>query len=192
MDKEKAKKKSKIPFRLNILFFAVFILFSVLILRLGVVQIVQGEEYKKKLDRTNDVVVKTPAPRGKMYDRTGKIIVDNIPKNAITYTQYKGAKQDEMLKVAEKLAYIIDMDIEKVTERDMKDFWILKNKERAAEKITKEELKDDNLESSDIYRLQLDRISEENLSELSEEDLKVLAIYREFSGYALTPQIVKN
>ena len=48
------------------------------------------------------------------------------------------------------------------------------------------------LEESDLYKLQLDRITEEE-TKLSKNDLEVLAIYREFaSGYALTPQIVKN
>lgn len=44
-----------------------------------------------------------------------------------------------------------------------------------------------------IYQLTLDRITEDELSELTKDDLEILAIYREFtSGYALTPQIVKN
>lgn len=190
---DKKKKKSQIPFRLNLLFFAVFLLFSTLILRLGVVQIVKGEDYKRKIEQTDDIVVNTSVPRGKMYDRTGKVIIDNIPKNAITYTQYKGAKPEEMVKVAEKLSHIIEKDTEKITERDKKDFWMIKNQKRAKEKITKEELSDDNLTNNDLYRLQLKRITEEELNELTDEDLKVLAIYREFiSGYALTPQIVKN
>lgn len=192
MEKEKEKKKKQIPLRLNLLFFAVFLLFSTLILRLGVVQIVKGEDYKKKIERTDDIVVSNPVPRGKIYDRTGKLVVNNIPKNAITYTQYKGAKPAEMIKVAEKLAHIIDKDTSKITERDMKDYWIIKNPSLAEKKITKKELADDELTDKDLYKLQLERITDEELAELTDEDLKVLAIYREFSGYALTPQTVKN
>lgn len=170
-----------------------FLLFSTLILRLGVVQIVKGEDYKRKIERTDDIVVNTPVPRGKIYDSTGKVVVENKPKYAITYTQYKGAKPEEMVKVAEKLSRIIEKDTDKITERDKKDFWIIKNPKRAEEKITKKELADENLTNKDRYRLQLNRITEEELNELTDEDLKVLAIYREFiSGYALTPQIVKN
>lgn len=190
---KKNKKKTQLPLRLNLLFFAVFLLFSTLILRLGVVQIVKGEDYKRKIDRTDDIVVNTPVPRGKMFDRNYQVVVDNIPKNAITYTQLKGAKPEEMVKVAERLALIIDKDTDKITERDMKDFWMIKNPEAALKKVTKKELESDELEKSDIYRLQLERITEEDLKQLTEKDLKVLAIYREFvSGYALTPQIVKN
>lgn len=190
------KKKTHVPFRLNMLFFAVFLLFSTLILRLGVVQIVYGDDFKREIERTEDVTVNNPVPRGKMYDRSGKVIVDNIPLNAITYTKYQGTSQEEMLEVAEKLATLIYKDPKKVQERDKKDFWIMKNPEKAKEKITKKEwdrFETKKLDDKDIYKLQLKRITEEELKELSEDDLEVLAIYREFnSGYALTPQIVKN
>ena len=49
------------------------------------------------------------------------------------------------------------------------------------------------LEAKDLYQLQIDRITKEEYDSLSKQELEVLAIYREFtSGYALTPQIVKN
>ncbi|MGD6853629.1 peptidoglycan D,D-transpeptidase FtsI family protein [Bacillus infantis] len=185
--------------RLNMLFFAVFLLFSMLILRLGVVQIVYGDDYKREIERTEDVTVNNPVPRGKMFDSTGKVIVDNTPQNAITYTN-KGASQEEMLKVAENLAGLIQKDTEKVQERDKKDYWIIKNQEKADAKVTQKELdalkekyEDDKEFNKKVYDLKLDRITEEELSSLTDKDLEILAIYRDFtSGYALTPQIVKN
>lgn len=181
------------------LFFAVFLLFSMLILRLGVVQIVYGDDYKREIERTEDVTVNNPVPRGKMFDSTGKVIVDNTPQNAITYTN-KGASQEEMLKVAENLAGLIQKDTEKVQERDKKDYWIIKNQEKADAKVTQKELdalkekyEDDKEFNKKVYDLKLDRITEEELSSLTDKDLEILAIYRDFtSGYALTPQIVKN
>ncbi|MED4691846.1 penicillin-binding protein 2, partial [Peribacillus frigoritolerans] len=78
---------------------------------------------------------------------------------------------------------------------DKKDFWILNNPKLAEKKVTDKERKkveEGELEESDLYKLQLDRITSDEI-ELSKDDLEVLAIYREFaSGYALTPQIVKN
>lgn len=195
---KKKKKKSHVPVRLNILFFFVFLLFSVLILRLGVVQIVYGEDYRREIERTEDVTVNSPVPRGKIYDRTGKVIVDNKPENAITYTN-TGAKQDEMLSVAERLAKLIDKNTDKVQEREKKDYWIMKNPDRADALVSENELAKlkETLEGKEldrkIYQLKIDRITDKELAELTEEDLEILAIYREFtSGYALTPQIVKN
>ncbi|WP_421385493.1 peptidoglycan D,D-transpeptidase FtsI family protein [Bacillus salacetis] len=186
---------------MNILFFAVFLLFSLLILRLGVVQIVSGEEYKREVERTEDVLVNNSVPRGKIYDRVGNVIVDNTPMNAITYTRTQSTKTEEIIDVARKLAQLIDMDTEAVRDRDKKDYWMLINKEEAEEKVPKKEieqissnkdLSQDEINSK-IYQLTLDRITEKDLASLSKQDLEDLAIFREMnSGYALSPQMVKN
>ena len=193
---KKKKQKSKVPFRLNMLFFAVFLLFSILVLRLGELQIVFGDDFKREIERTEDVTVSNPVPRGRMLDRTGRVIVDNTPLNAITYTKYSDTTTEEMLKTAEKLAKLIDLDSSKVTERDKKDFWILIHPEKAKKKITENEwdlFEQKKLDDDKIYDLQLDRITEEDLNSLTPQELEVCAIWREMnSGYALSPQIVKN
>lgn len=178
------------------LFFVIFILFTALILRLGVVQIVYGDDYRREIERTEDVTVNNSVPRGKMYDRTGKTVVDNTPVDAITYTRLQGTTTEEMLETAQKLAKIIDKKTKKVTERDKKDFWILMNPKEAKKKITKEDEKlfeDEKIDDKELYKRQLERITEEDLKSLSKDDLEVLAIYRELaSAKALTPQIIKN
>lgn len=193
---KKKKKRPLVPFRLNILFFAVFILFSMLILRLGIVQIVYGDDFKREIERTEDVTVKNPVPRGKMYDRNGKVIVDNTPLNAITYTKYQNTTQEEMLEVAEKLAGMIEKDTKKVQVRDKKDYWLMKHPEEAKKKITKKEwdlYEDKELTDKELYKLQVDRVTDEEINSLSDKELEVLAIYREFnSNYAQTATIIKN
>ncbi|WP_338754791.1 penicillin-binding protein 2 [Bacillus sp. FJAT-52991] len=178
------------------MFFVVFLLFSLLIFRLGIVQIVQGEDYQRKIERTEDVTVNASVPRGKIYDRDGKVVVDNVPQNAITYTRSKGATQEEMLKTATKLAKLIDKETDQVTERDKKDFWLMKNPEKGKDKITEKEwkqYKENEIDETKIYQMEVDRVTEEDLKELTAEELEILAIYREFTtGYAMTPQIVKN
>ncbi|MDQ0218300.1 penicillin-binding protein 2 [Peribacillus cavernae] len=195
MNNEK-KKKTHVPFRLNLLFFLVFVLFSVLILRLGVVQIVYGDDYKRELDRKEEVPVNSPVPRGKMYDRNLKVMVDNVPLDAITYTRYQGTKPKDMLKTAEKLAELIDKKPDKIAERDRKDFWILKNPKRAEAKITKKDKKlveEEKKPEKYLYEVQLKRITDEEINEFTKDELEVLAIFREFnSGMELVPQIIKN
>ncbi|WP_421385428.1 peptidoglycan D,D-transpeptidase FtsI family protein [Bacillus salacetis] len=186
---------------MNLLFFLVFLLFSLLILRLGVVQIVSGEDYKREVDRTEDVVVTNSVPRGKIYDRTGRVIVDNVARSAITFTPAQSSKPEEMMKTAQKLAQLIKMDTKAVTDRDKKDYWILLNKDTADAKVTNKEKEEVNSDkdlsdkerNTRIYQLTLDRITEQDLASLADQDIEDLAIYREFSsGYALTPKIVKN
>ncbi|KYD33738.1 MULTISPECIES: peptidoglycan D,D-transpeptidase FtsI family protein [Geobacillus] len=198
----KRKKRAQVPIRLNILFFFVFLLFSALILRLGVVQIVYGEDYRREVERTQDEIVSTPVPRGKIYDRFGRVIVDNTPQKAITYTRSKTTQPEEILDVARKLAQYIDIPDaeEKVTERDMKDYWILTHPEEAKKKVSEQERKklaDQGLTQKEIdkkvYEWTLDRITKQDLAQISKSELEVIAIKHEMeSGYALTPQTVKS
>lgn len=196
MKKKNKKKKSHVPLRLNLLFFMVFLMFSALILRLGVVQIVYGEDYKKEVERTENVTVSTAVPRGKIYDRYHRIAVDNTPLRTITYTRMKGSTNKDRLKVARQLAELIEMPTDKITDRDKKDFWILLNEDRAKKKITakdKQQLADKKITDAEVYKRQLARITEAELQELTPAELEVLAIKRQMdSGYANTPQIIKN
>ncbi len=153
---------------MNLLFFAVFLLFSLLVLRLGLVQIVNGESYKKEVERTEDVVVNTGVPRGKMYDRYGNVMVDNVPLNAITYTRANNTKIEEMIEVASKLSEYIKKDTGDVTERDKKDYWLINHKEEADAKVSASEIKklqnNEDLSEDDVnkkvYQMRLDRITD--------------------------------
>lgn len=193
--RQKHKKKSHVPVRINILFFSVFVLFSLLILRLGFVQIVQGEAYKKQVERTDEVSVNHAAPRGEIFDRNGKKLVYNTPEKAITYTPPKHPQPKKLLDIAKKLAELIDMtkeDKEKVTERDLKDIWLLEN-DNGNSKITDEEIemfKAGKLDDKDLYKLKLERITKDELKTI---DLNVASIFRKLSrAIALTPTIIKN
>lgn len=197
----KAKHHSNLTFRMNVLFFAIFIVFSMLIFRLGYMQIVKGEDYVRDLERKEEVAVNTSVPRGRMYDRYGRILVDNQPENAITYTKMPSTKTDEMLDIAEKLSQLIEQPTNRVTLRDKQDFWMLKNHDAAYAKVTEKEQKkiraQENVSESQINaqidKLVRERITNEELLQLTEHDLEVLAIYREMvSGYSLSPQIIKS
>lgn len=197
----KAKHHSNLTFRMNILFFAIFIVFSMLIFRLGYMQIVKGEDYVRDLERKEEVPVNTSVPRGRMYDRYGRILVDNHPENAITYTKMQTTTTEEMLDIAKKLAQLIEQPTKRVTLRDKQDFWILQNHDAAYEKITKAEedkiRAQENITTSqinaEIDKLVRERITNDELLQLTEADLEVLAIYREMvSGYNLSPQIIKS
>ena len=190
---QKKKKRSRIPFRLNVIFFIVFILFSILVLQLGIVQILQGEEYQAEIDRTIKDISKSPVPRGKMYDRNGKVIVDNQPLYAITYTPPKRAQPEDKFEMAKKLKDFISVNekqIEKITERDKKEYWYLLNKDEVYDRLTDEEKELDDVKQ---YNLMLEKITEEEISDLTEEDLEIIAIKRELDkAYALTPEVIKN
>ncbi|ANU17036.1 penicillin-binding protein [Planococcus maritimus] len=196
----KSKLQSNTTFRMNILFFAIFLLFSMLILRLGYLQIVKGEDYARAIARTEEVAVNTSVPRGRIFDSAGRLQVDNEPVNSITYTKMQTTKSSEMMEVAKELAKLIEKDTKKVTLRDKQDFYIQLNTESATEKVTAEERAaieaEDATQKEKQQKLDAlirEKITDEELDSLTDEQLEVLAIYREMSsGYALSPQIIKG
>lgn len=191
----KKKKDSRIPFRVNMLFFAVFLLFTILVIQLGIVQILEGESYQAEIDRTINDTSKSPVPRGKIFDRNGNVVVDNNPLYAITYTPPKRVQAEDKLELAEDLVSFISMDkelIEKVTERNKKEYWYLKNIDEAIERLTDEEIEE--LDDTDQYNLIIEeRISDEDIKGISDDEMNVIAIKRELDkAYALTPEVIKN
>ncbi|WP_397540176.1 peptidoglycan D,D-transpeptidase FtsI family protein [Rummeliibacillus pycnus] len=186
---------------MNVLFFSIFVLFSILILRLGYMQIVKGNDYVRALQQTEEVTVNTSVPRGRIYDRQGRVLVDNKPKNAITYTKLQSTTSDEMLKTARKLATLIKMDTSKIALRDKQDFWIKLHNKEAYAKVSKSEQdainKSQKIAATDkqaeIDKLVRDRITKSDLKSLTKKDLQVLAIYSKMiAGYNLSPQIIKS
>ncbi len=199
--RKKPKKKLTLPIRINIIFLCVFFLFSMLILQLGFLQIVDGEKYAAKVSETQEVIVEKPVPRGKIYDRNGNLIVGNEPKYAITYTKTESTDPSEMLETAEQLSTLISMDTSKLSEQDKKDYWLVKHPKEAQKMLTEKELaemdaiqdRDPQKAASETYKLQLKRVPEEELNALTPEEMNTATIFKKFnSGYAMTQQIVKN
>jgi penicillin-binding protein A len=172
----------------------VFFLFVSLIIRLGFVQIVKGEEYKLLVEQSDITPVSSSVPRGEIYDREYNLVVYNIPVNAISYTPPKNPKQSQLLELAKRLDKLITMnkkDKEKVTTRDMKDIWLLEN-ENGKELITNKEKQlynEDKLQDEELYRLKLERIKENDLM----VNKNIAAIYRKLSSaISLNQTFIKN
>ncbi|WP_234998457.1 peptidoglycan D,D-transpeptidase FtsI family protein [Salirhabdus sp. Marseille-P4669] len=184
------RQKTHLPFRLNLIFFIIFLLFGFLIIQLGIVQILKGEEAQRVIDTTDESVSLHPVPRGFMYDRYGNLLVDNLPRYAITYTPPKNVQPQDKLEIAQTLAKYIQKEPESITERDQKDYWILTRREDAFRKLTDEER--EKMDDKEEYITILDRITEEDLS-FSKEELEIIAIKRELDlAVEFTPYIIKN
>ncbi|MGE6631170.1 peptidoglycan D,D-transpeptidase FtsI family protein [Bacillus sp. NPDC077027] len=191
---EKKKINRRRAWRINLFFFAVFSLFAGLVIKLGILQIVNGEDYKKQANRTEIKTASYPSPRGKMYDSRGRVVVDNESVPAIVYTSESGVKAKDKIKVARQLATYIKMDTDFLRERDIRDYWLANNTKQADKLVTKTEIKNQKLGASEIYALQVERVPDEEIKAIENDatEKAVAAIYRRFTGgYAFEPQIVK-
>ncbi|WP_239769668.1 penicillin-binding protein 2 [Mammaliicoccus sp. P-M57] len=199
---KRVKKKSKeeafrllMNKRVSLILAVVVILFSVLIMRLGYLQIVKGGEYKRTIDSTESITVNESVPRGRIYDRNGKVLVDNESKKAITYTRDRRTSQDDILEIAEKLSHLMKMDTSNITDRDKQDFWILRNQDEV-QKLMKDEqalFSDGNISQEEYDEALYNKVTSKYTNTLSKEDLQILAIFREMNGGSqLSPVVIKN
>lgn len=197
----KDRNKSHIPFRLNLLFFIIFLLFVTLIIRLGYLQIIQGEEFKAEVERTESTTVRGNVPRGEIFDSKLRPLVANEAKNTIMYTRGANTKTENMAQVADNLAHLIDLphtspfqnDDSDLTVRDLKDYFFATNDEMMKERIEKYTTENNISENDFSYSDQLELISDAEIMDYSDHELKAIAIFTKMnSAYALSTVNIKN
>ncbi len=100
--KRQSSKRRNFSFRLNFFFFIIFALFSLLIVRLAVLQFVEGPQLSvegiRKSTRYNEI-----APiRGNIYDATGNPIAYSTSTQSIYYSIQPSSGTEESVKIAKQ------------------------------------------------------------------------------------------
>lgn len=191
-------RKSHIPFRLNFLFFIIFGLFVSLIVRLGYLQIVEGDSYVERIAQGSNLVVQSGAPRGEIYDANGKVLVSNKSNLAITYTRGKNVQAEDLLEIANRVNELIHVPADDLTERDKKDYWLANkdNLKAAQERLTDKDKKDESgntiTDQSTLYALTVEKVTEEEIN-FDEHTLQAATIYKRMNSVSeLNTTFIKN
>lgn len=188
---KKNKNNSHIPKRLNILFFAAFLSFAALFVRLGYLQLYKGDTFLSMVQKTESTLTTGSVPRGMIYDSQGRILVGNHPEMAILFTRDTDSKvaPSDLVDLARKLASLIDIPTQGLSERDLKDYFIINNESTVNSRLTKEQKQ---LTGSAFYKEQLNAVKSEELN-YSDGEKKVIALFKNMnSAYALSTVTVKN
>lgn len=186
MRKKLNKKKSPIldeieQRRVVVTLSIVVILFIVLFIKLYIVMIVDSSKYQEKLDQLSyNTVEGASSPRGRIYDRNYNILVDNIAVKTIYYTKSKSVSSAEEVELAYKVCPHLNLDLSKLTDTAKREFFI-----EIHPKIAKKKIKDSEwekydqkkLDATDIKNLKIERITEEEINSMSEEDNKAAYLY---------------
>lgn len=173
------------------------VLFSIIGVRLFNLTIVDNDKYIEKLAySTEKTVESTSTPRGRIYDRNNRLLVDNEAVRTIYYKKPSKITTKEEIELAYTISQNINIDYSKVTTDILKEFWYLKNKDEGLKKITTEEWdqnKKRKLTSDDIVNLIYERITEEELSTFTELDKSSAYVYYLMNkGYSYSEKIIKN
>ena len=146
------------------------------------------ESLEQYLNLTNKIIYGLNNPRGRIYDRNGTLLVDNIGTNTITYRKIKNNND---YKIAEQI--INNITIEEANIEELKNYYLKNNDTDYL--LTTDELKKieyRKLSSSEIKDLKLSRITEDNLNYTSKEK-QVIKIYTLMNkGYEYATKIIKE
>lgn len=192
---KKINIKDIIEKRYIIMIIIICIVMIVLGLNLFFIQVIKHDFYVNKVEQLNrNVIFSNSTPRGRIYDRNCKIIVDNESVKVIYYEKPNGVTTKEEIEVAYKVADMIEIDYE-LEINDLKKFWILNNKEESNNLITDEEwrlLEERKLTNLDIENLKIERINDQ-LDEFTDKDKKAASIYYLMNvGYSYDEKIIKD
>ena len=183
--------------RFMILLIVVISLFVVVGVKLYLVMIVDNNKYSEELGSlTVSKVEGSSTPRGRIYDRNYKVIVDNKAINTITYKKEKGTTSKEMIDVAYEVVSHLELDVSKLTDRAKREFFLAKYSEVCDEKITddeRERVKQRKLTSNDLEELKIKRITSEELNDFNEIDLETAYLYYLMNkGYTYEEKTIKS
>jgi penicillin-binding protein 2 len=109
-------QSQNLPVRIGVLQIVAFILLAILGARLYYLQIVKGEDYKNRAEQQRVRLLPIPAPRGAIFDRHGKILVDSRPTFNVTLAREPIKTMDVMSRL-EDYAQGLGVDRQYLLER---------------------------------------------------------------------------
>ncbi len=197
--KERKYTVDRLTYKKRFLFIGgvIIVLFLVITLRLYQVMLREQSYYEEELTTLATTIVEgSSAPRGRILDRNGKVIVDNKAVKTIYYTKDSDRTTEEEIELAYTVSSHLSLDYDKVTDRNKREFFVAKYESDLDDRITDEEWEQYNkrkIDSDDIYELKIERVTDEELEAFSEEDNKASYLYYLMNkGYSYDDKIIKD
>ncbi len=183
--------------RYKILVIIIISIMILIIIRLFYLQIIENKYYNQQLETlTVNIIEGDSAPRGRIYDRNGNILVDNISTKTIYYKKSNNVKAEDEIKMAYTVGSYIDVNYDGLNENMLRKFWILNNSEEANDLITDDEwkqLKNRKIDNDEIENMKMERVPIEQLNQYTQEDKEACYIYNLMNkGYYYTEKNIKN
>ena len=169
--------------RFKIIIYILVISFILILFKSFYITIIKYNKYKKL---TYIDIVDSSAPRGKIYDRNYKLLVDNISINNIYYKRESGV--DEVM-LASDISKVLDLNYELVTESMLKDLWLVIND--GYSKISEDEkklIKIRKLKNVDV--LIRERINSDDLESIDSKTAYMY--YLMHNGYYYSDKLIKK
>jgi len=183
--------------RFKVFLMIVFLVMLIIITRLLILTTYNQSYYERYIENaTLKKVSPTNAPRGRIYDRNGKLLVDNVMVKTIYYLKPSGVTINDELKVAAELNRLIKVNYEPLTMEEQIKYWQKLHPNLSRRLLTKKEerlYQERNLTKDEINSIIQKRILEKELVKFTKEELANLSLYKKMNiGYSYAEKTIKN
>lgn len=167
------------------------ILFFILLVRLIYLQVFSYEDYTEKKDDYTSILQYTSAPRGEILDCNGKVLAETVVSHNIVFISPNNMSRDEYLVYAKRLVKVFDVQLDQFSEQAKKEAYLAwkntldpNDEEYAGNHLLTEKERAayvsgawGNLAETRRYALLMSRITEEDLKEMSDDEMLIYIIY---------------
>lgn len=172
--------------RFYLLFLTVVLLFSILILRLADMQLINSQFYIQKLKATTTYTVLTSTERGQIYDVKGVPLVSNKSKKVLTFTRSNTMSAEDLKNLAKRLSELVTLTETHVSSRDKIDYFLATraNYQKIVDKLPHKQKYDkfnNSLSNADIYANAVAAVPEKAIN-FDEATLKQVAIFSQMNS----------
>lgn len=196
------KTNEVIRHRILVLAGIIVICFVCIFIRLIYIQVIQNQSYIEKKEDYTSIRQYVSAPRGQIYDTHGNVLAKTVVTHNFIYTSPKSMSVEDYLVYAKRMVSVFDIDMDQFTIRDKKEAYMTAKSlldhddpEYACNHLlSKQERKAyqsgvwGNEAESVRYGLLYDRITDDELKSLSDEELKTYIIYQRMTNNAANGQ----
>lgn len=170
------------------------LLFFVIVIRIFYIAYTKHDYYNKLLKNKTDIkVLGLSAPRGRILDINGNVLVDNTSVNTIVYNK-KNLSISEEIDLAYKLAECLS-NIDIANKYELKKFYLASNND-GKELLTNKEYRlydERKLSLYNLNKLKYDRVNDTMLSKYNDLDKKAAHIYYLMNkGYSYDKKVIST
>lgn len=170
------------------------LIFSLFIYKVIDLSYNKHNEYTEKYLALTDVYIKgNSAPRGRILDINGHVLVDNIGVNTIVYHKPSGITLNEELEIAESLVLLTNYQYN-YSENKLRNFYLLKYASKTTDLLTEEEKRlysERKLTKKEIENIKLKRITDSDIKSLTDlEKYSSYFYYLMNDGYAYENKVI--
>ena len=169
----------------------ILVVFSIIVGRLIYIKSKHSYYEEKLTEKTQIYVSGSSAPRGRILDTNGNVLVDNVGVKTLYYNKIKGISTTEEITIAQMLASILT--IREASTSELKEYWLVLNN-NGKDLITAEEyqrLNERKITNAELEVLKRERITMAMLSEFDAINRKAAYIYGLMNdGYVYTKKLI--